>query len=589
MERMLQTKRHELLSLYSSESLLKEEVDSMRRETAASVASIENKRYERKLATQGLEQKQLKVTELAFRLQDVKNILVEENIDSSTKEQLADAMEKSVTEREKLLQQAEKNISNLKKKKYTDSQRLANLRKEESDLMVDIRGAQSNIKNFTSKMNELESKRMRQQEILYNASFQLQQMEKKVSRGLGERSQEEQKKLQSRISVLEEELKLEMQKKSLLVQQERKLQSELRSWNKKRDACQLKYNETKRKIDESNLEISACEMSLKDIIGRKEEVMVSHDVTLLDVRRRRDSLRNLLEAVWSLKQKKVESFLLMQDRKEEILSHKEVTTAQLRSCNEERHIAAKDLGKMKVYLNKIKSKCGMISFVNAGKGESDKYESPEYKLIMAAQKREELQQEGDLLDETIQKKETEVRSMRKTLMELRQRNTSFRASFSKADMNGAKAQELSSLGEQVQTEQDNLVKAKKDLQEFELSVTKDTIQLEYLKRDIDRNENLKRKQSVQKSDIERNLEICKNTLDQYNENVQNCRNSINQVKNDLQHKKFITDLVRIQADRLCKLLFCLGDEFPVLRNDIRADMKKMGIRNPSIQEGKVTK
>ncbi len=563
---------------------MKEEVDSVQREIAASAASVENKRSERKSANQGLENKRVKVSELSFRLQDVKDKLEEENIDSKTKEQFTELLEKSVAEREKVLQQAEKNISNLKKKMHEDSRNLADLRIAEADLIAAIRGTQFNIKNFISKVNEMESKQMQQQEIVYNVNFQLQQMEKKVSRGLGERSKEEQQKLQSRIAVLEEELKSEMKKKSLLVQQQRKLHSEQRNWNKKCDACTLKFNETKQKTDDSNLEISACEMSLKDIIGRKEEAMVSHDVTLLDVKRRRDSLRNLLQAVWLLKQKKVESSLLKQDKKEELMNHNEVKTAQLRSCNEERHVVAKNLGKLKVSLDKIKSKHNMISSVNAGKVESEKYESPEYKLILAAQKREELQQEGDLLDETIQKKEKEVHSMKKTLVELRQRNISFRASFSKADMNGVKAHELSYLEGKFHTEEGNLVKAKKDLQELELSVTKDTILVESLKREIECNKEMKRNQLLQKSEVEGNLERCKNGLDLYNEQVATYRESSHQVKSDLQHRRFTADLVQIRADRICRLLFYLGDEFPVLRNHVIAEMKKMGIRNPSIQE-----
>ena len=39
----------------------------------------------------------------------------------------------------------------------------------------------------------------RQQELLYNAEFQIQQIERKVARGLGERSDEEKKKLKLEI------------------------------------------------------------------------------------------------------------------------------------------------------------------------------------------------------------------------------------------------------------------------------------------------------------------------------------------------------------------------------------------------------
>ena len=46
----------------------------------------------------------------------------------------------------------------------------------------------------------------RQQELLYNAEFQIQQMERKVARGLGERSDEEKKVLMDQIDKCNGEL-----------------------------------------------------------------------------------------------------------------------------------------------------------------------------------------------------------------------------------------------------------------------------------------------------------------------------------------------------------------------------------------------
>ena len=124
----------------------------------------------------------------------------------------------------------------------------------------------------------------------------------------------------------------------------------------------------------------------------------------------------------------------MQDKKDEALSVNEAKMAQLRLSKEERHKSAINLGKLKVALDKTKAKYDTVSAVNARKGEGEGYESPELKLILAAQKREELQQEGDKLDETIQRKEKEIKTMQKTLEQLRARNTSFRLQLKKGLM-----------------------------------------------------------------------------------------------------------------------------------------------------------
>jgi coiled-coil domain-containing protein 39 len=52
---------------------------------------------------------------------------------------------------------------------------------------------------------QLDIQSTRQQELLYNAEFQIQQMERKVARGLGERSDEEKKVLTDQIAKLEKE------------------------------------------------------------------------------------------------------------------------------------------------------------------------------------------------------------------------------------------------------------------------------------------------------------------------------------------------------------------------------------------------
>jgi hypothetical protein len=79
-----------------------------------------------------------------------------------------------------------------------------------------------------------------------------------------------------------------------------------------------------------------------------------------------------------------------------------------------------DLGKIKLELKRMQARA-TISPENTNK--STYYESPELKLILAAQRREELQQEGDKLDEMIIKKENEIQTMRQTLTQLNALNS----------------------------------------------------------------------------------------------------------------------------------------------------------------------
>jgi len=419
-ERSLQAKRQELSSLLAKERSLSDEINSLKGENTILAAAVESKRAEEKRAIDRLEHTQEHVEALTSQLEQVKNDLSSERDGASSKERVAEEVEALLAIREKELDQAEKRMASLKQKIYKDSQKLSDLRKQEADLIAEVKGAQANIKNYASKISELEQKRARQGEILDNVRFQLAQVEKKVARGLGIRSNEEQIQLKSRIEDLEKELERERQKKTELLQQQRKLTVELRSWNKKHDNSQLKYDETVQKIDYIGLEIFACETSLKEIVSKKEETMVSRDVLHLDVRRLRDSLRDLLEELCAVEKQRRESKSIIEDKKDEAVGVNEAKRSELRTSKDDHHKAAMDLGKVKLTLEKTKSKYETVRSANASKGND--YESPELKLILAAQRREELQQEGDKLDETIMKKENEILTMKQTLEQLKDMN-----------------------------------------------------------------------------------------------------------------------------------------------------------------------
>lgn len=64
------------------------------------------------------------------------------------------------------------------------------------------------MKNVQTKVHVLDQEQTRQQELIYSAEFQIQQMERKVARGMGERTDEEKSILDTRIRELEVRLLL---------------------------------------------------------------------------------------------------------------------------------------------------------------------------------------------------------------------------------------------------------------------------------------------------------------------------------------------------------------------------------------------
>ena len=393
-------------------------------------------------------------------------------------------------------------------------------------------------------------------------------MERKVSRGLGERSDEEKQQLQARIVDLEKYLEINVTKRKSLLQQCKKVQLELQAWKRRKDNAEKEHKDIKGKIAEIELETSSCGMSLKQVISMKEEAMVTHDVIRLDVRRLRDTLRKKAEDVFALENQREQLELSMAEKKVEMKVYSEVRTAQLRAAEEERHKSAVELGQrsvafeqvismkeeamvthdvirldvrrlrdtlrkkaedvfalenqreqlelsmaekkveMKVYsevrtaqlraaeeerhksavelgqrsvaFEKLQSKYEMLCKAHRSGDADGEEHSQVYYLIMAAQKREELQREGDNLDGKIRKKEKEMKAMEKTLAHLQQRNSQYRISFHKADMNSDATKGLSALDEKLRISEKHLFEQKKKLRYLENESEENQQRLEIL-------------------------------------------------------------------------------------------------------------
>jgi len=111
-------------------------------------------------------------------------------------EQVNQLAENEYKESEQMKDEVEKEIRSEKEQLFKESQKLFKLRADQANLIGDISGTLSASRNLQANITKLQVEKQRQQELLYNADFQIQQMERKVARAQGERSQEELQKLQ---------------------------------------------------------------------------------------------------------------------------------------------------------------------------------------------------------------------------------------------------------------------------------------------------------------------------------------------------------------------------------------------------------
>lgn len=284
---------------------------------------------------------------------------------------------------------------------------------------------------MVDKVHSVEREKFRNQELMDNSLNQLELAERKLARGLGERSFEEMKSLQSEINKLEVEHITATEKKNEILQRSRKISSELKGWTREKDQRFIDEKELQSVICEVELEVSSLESKIKSQIASKEELVMSEDMLQVESRRLRDKLSVGFEEVYSLESK----LSLLDDSSREtkvgMFAQLEIKAAQVRLAEEDRHKAAKELGRRKIVVEKLQSKYETIttnSNLDANRTSSNR--SQVLNLIAAAQKREELLHEGNDLDKQIQSKERELDAMKRTLDHIQSMNSEYRISLS---------------------------------------------------------------------------------------------------------------------------------------------------------------
>merc|ERR1719453_668125 len=160
---------------------------------------------------------------------------------------------------EEEVEKQDKSIEGLKELQFKHNHILFELRKEESDLIAEIEGARAAGKNLRDKIRRLDAQSLRQQELVYNAEFQIQQLERRVARAGGQRTDEEKKLLNAKIDDLRHQLTAVNDQNKMLKNQRKKLDDEVRRNQRFTVTLQAQATKLKSEIDELVLRNSTAE------------------------------------------------------------------------------------------------------------------------------------------------------------------------------------------------------------------------------------------------------------------------------------------------------------------------------------------
>mmetsp|Transcript_4386 Transcript_4386/g.10991 ORF Transcript_4386/g.10991 Transcript_4386/m.10991 type:complete len:540 (-) Transcript_4386:72-1691(-) len=332
---------------------------------------------------------------------------------------------------EKRLQQQIRAVGEMKKAMFKKNQELFDLRNQERDLIAEIAGGQAQNKNLVGNISRLDGQVVKQQELLYNSEFQVQQLERKVQRAAGERTDDEKRALNARIEKLTGQLEGVNAEHSMLSEQVKLVEDALTKARRTYNNLKSDDKQIQDKIHEQRLVSDSSTRELERAIKTKEDKMVEHDMLKLEVERLRGILNLKADEVFSLENRKFQLQQSMEERKQEVTVHVDSLKTELRFVRDDIHRITLELKEREMKIDKLQAKYDTLA--NKQKAEEGEEVTQAYYVIKAAQQREELQRKGDDLDAKIRKAEKEVRALEKSLDKLGIKNTQYARSFKKVD------------------------------------------------------------------------------------------------------------------------------------------------------------
>ncbi len=316
------------------------------------------------------------------------------------------------------------------KLEFKKNQQLFALKQEEKNIDTEIIGGQASIRNMKSKVQRLDQESIKQKSMIYAIEFNIQQMERKLRRAEGDRSDEEKEELNKKISALSLTLEESNTRFNLLSTQLKKSQDDLRHSKRKLDSLQKIKEGVLSSIEELTIYNESGSHQLKAKVKERESLTVEESILRLELSKMRGFLNSRADEVYTLDSRQMQLELAMEERKKEVDIHKDILRVRLKNAEEERYSAASELRERVDKVEKLKKRYEILMTQFRVDGEGEEHSQAFY-VINAAQKREDLQREGDELDSKIRKTEKEMKALENTLKLMNDRNEGFRMKYKK--------------------------------------------------------------------------------------------------------------------------------------------------------------
>ncbi|KAJ7552024.1 hypothetical protein O6H91_06G039000 [Diphasiastrum complanatum] len=410
----------------SSTKEAEEQLDSLKCKAHRAYADLSGLLVQKEKASEELNLKNTKLEKMEKKLASLRKKVHEESCLLDTLEKKESKLEKMYLLDDKNLKLVQKLVNDLREKHFQTSAKLHASQEKEKDITYEINGAKSQARVLSTQIRQLEMTMIKQEEVLYAAEFQIQCLERKVARASGERSDLETREFNSKILLLEKELEEKKNEEVTISTQLKKSEDHHRSVKRNKEELQKQVTQMEERNAELMLESETGLHALKALVKDKEEKMLARDLLQMEVNRLQEILFLKEDSVHGMECTRERLEKSMEERKDEIESHREKQRLELRALQEDLHFLMMKRKKLALSVEKLQAKYEVVLKRVKVEGEEHSFN---YYIIKAAQERQTLQQEGYKLEQEVKQVQEDVSALEVAIQELRYANNLLRHSY----------------------------------------------------------------------------------------------------------------------------------------------------------------
>ncbi|XP_052403388.1 coiled-coil domain-containing protein 39 [Carassius gibelio] len=445
---------------------LQDEVDVLKGTSDRTATDVETTRSQLTSMRKDIQNTIAKVEEAKLQnstLKEKLQLVMEAVLDG---EDQAAQMEQLHKEQEQNIKEIDTQLHRQREVMFRKSQELQGMRDKEKNITAEICATRAAVSNLDSGLSKLDQNLLKRQMIVSNQDFQIQMLERKTLHLQGKVNTEEKAALEKKASDLEEALEEKNRTATTLNTQLKKLQDDIRCVRKDTEKIGTEKRELTTKINELELFIDNSEKDQKKLRLKKQDSMVEKGLLKLEVQRLRDLLYDRADGVLSLEKRRLQLQTAMKEREEEIRVHREMLSKQIKLTEQERQGLSAAVNERLFKIEKMRKRYEILT-VSLAVPEGEEEKSQAYFIIRAAQEKEELQRQGDDLDNKIRKTEKEIHALENTLQVVNNCNTSYRKALTKVTESSPAHQEKLKLEEQRRAAEEKYKYKKRQIRELQ--------------------------------------------------------------------------------------------------------------------------